>query len=618
MKLIVFILIVLLTPIFYPFRVLASELKFDCPNRYLVLINPIRSRNHWGDKSLRPLEDQYKAINSKKFPATWLIQYDAMSDPELLNYLKGFEKSQELGIFLEVSENLAEESRVIYPFETSWYFPQAVFLSGYSQSERIKLIDTAIDKFKKDFGYYPKSLGSWWIDSYSLNYLKNKYGIESYLIVADQKTTDNYGIWGQWWGVPYYPDKANVLFPGQGKDKLDLIVLQWAQRHPELAVGEGVKFSNNSVQPNDYLSLGKDTNFFKDLVQIYLDCKNPFGQLTIGMETGAVSTNFNEEYINQLEVLSRIKELKAVTMSGFYREFKKTFPENPEKIIIAGKNSEWSLSLQKRENKVIGELINYRQGSAFSDYFIPDKSGFLEKDLTRYKVRANPQNELLNFLPLILIILAGVVSVFWKKALFWLLSTGLIFSSFGLLLRSGYELGWNVYYGIVVSNLLLVQIASITFVYILALLAYKYIRYLRSYWLWVWISFSYGFDFIIGILRVSFISEKYYIGILVDAYRFFGIRGNVAKGVEIVNEDLPNYLASGLLNFDTTKIYENLYLYFLAAPLIHILVGILLFKIYSRIPKIAKRILFALLLIFYILYLVNIFKADPRVVLLNN
>lgn len=584
-----------------------------CENRYLTLINPIRARDHWVDKSLKPLEDQYGAINSKKFPATWLIQYDVMFDLEVLDYLKGFDKRQEFGIFLEISEKLAKDSRVIYPFGTPWYFPQAVFLSGYSQSERIKLIDTVMNEFKHVFGFYPKTLGSWWIDSYSLRYLSEKYGVISYLIVADQKTTDNYGIWGQWWGVPYYPDKANVLIPGTGANKLDLIILQWAQRHPELAIGNGIGFSNNSLQPNDYISLGKNTNFFRDLVNIYLDCKNPIGQLTIGMETGAVSTNFHNEYINQLEILSEIRGLKAVTATGFYKDFKENFPQNPKKIVISNKNSSWNLSISSRENLQVSETIKYHPGSAFADFFVADKSDFLDRDLSKLQIVYSSQSSFWNWFKVLAILITAVISFYKRNYIFWIVFILFSFSSYGLLLKSMYSLGYVVYYGIVVSDLFLVQAVTIFCTYASILLAFKFIKNLRNYWLWILAIFSYGFDFILTILRASYISGEYYFGILADVYRFIGIRGNFGH-FELVNEDLPNYLSTGLLKVDMNKIYDNLYLYFLVLPLIHIIAGFLLYQIYSRLPKVGKIVMLAVLTLFYIIYIVNLIKTDPRIV----
>jgi|GEM_PF-5085140 len=183
--------------------------------RYATIVNPVRSRQLWKDKSLAPIAAQYGAIKNNGLMATWLLQNDVLVDKELVNKIKSFDENQELGIFIEVSKDLAYKSRVYYPTETEWYSPKAVFLSAYEIGDRKKLIDRMMTNFKNTFGYFPKSAGAWWIDSFSQQYLENKYGVRSFLICADQRTTDKYGIWGQWWGYPYIPSPSNILIPGE-------------------------------------------------------------------------------------------------------------------------------------------------------------------------------------------------------------------------------------------------------------------------------------------------------------------------------------------------------------------------------------------------------------------
>jgi hypothetical protein len=93
----------------------------------------------------------------------------------LTGTIKDFNEGQELGLFLEVSPKLATDARVIYPNQRPWSDPSVIFLSGYKQSERKRLIDKLFGAFKEKHGYYPKAVGAWWIDSYSLNYLKEEY-----------------------------------------------------------------------------------------------------------------------------------------------------------------------------------------------------------------------------------------------------------------------------------------------------------------------------------------------------------------------------------------------------------------------------------------------------------
>ena len=84
-------------------KILAQE-KIDCNNSFLTLVNPVRGRNLWFDQSLKPLEDQYRAITNHNFSATWLLQYDALTDKEATGFVKdNFSDNQEIGLFLEVS-----------------------------------------------------------------------------------------------------------------------------------------------------------------------------------------------------------------------------------------------------------------------------------------------------------------------------------------------------------------------------------------------------------------------------------------------------------------------------------------------------------------------------------
>src|SRR4030043_1781326 len=326
--------------IFFASTLVHAEKVYGCNERYLNLVNPVRGRDLWLDKSLKPIDEQYQAINSYGFSASWLLQYDTLIDNELIVEIKKFDNRQELGVFLEVSPSLAQDSRVIYPHAVAWDDPNAIFLSGYSHSERKNLLTGLFEKFKNNFGYYPKSVGAWWIDSYSLEYIVKKYGIKTAMIVADQKTTDDYGVWGQWWGIPYYPTKANILIPASNsKNMQSVVVIQWAMRDLSKAYGEGTSFSNYSLQANDYLDRGLNTNYFISLANRYLDCNLSLGKITVGLETGMESVKFISEYKNQLKALSTMKDLDSTTMSEFAGRFGKVYSSNPSQIKLTDNTS---------------------------------------------------------------------------------------------------------------------------------------------------------------------------------------------------------------------------------------------------------------------------------------
>src|SRR3989344_205699 len=120
---------------------------------YINVVNPVRVSKYNISPSLG-IEAEYKIISDYDLPATWLLTFDVLNDIDSINVISEFNKNQEVGIFLEISPD----------------FANSIFLSGYTQEERIKLIDKVFSKFKEQFGYYPTSVGAWWVDSFSLKY----------------------------------------------------------------------------------------------------------------------------------------------------------------------------------------------------------------------------------------------------------------------------------------------------------------------------------------------------------------------------------------------------------------------------------------------------------------
>ena len=589
-------------------NVFAAENTINCSNRFVTLVNPVRGRIMWGDRSLAPIKTQYESINKYKFPATWLLQYDSLIDGELRDYTKTFDSNQEIGVFLEVTPELTLKSRVVYPHAVDWANPAAIFLSGYSQSDRRKLIDKLFLDFKDFYGYFPKSVGAWWIDSYSLNYMKEKYGINAAMIVADQKTTDRYGVWGQWWGFPYFPSKANILIPAKGEEtRADVAIIQWAQRHPDLAYGEGPVFSNYSFQANDYIRQGKSTIFFKDLINTYLNCENPVAQVTIGLETGMESIGFNDEYQRQLSFLWSLKNIKFLSMSKFAVEYEHLYPQINE-FVLQGPKTKWILNKNERRNEKLGDLVKYSQQVSFSDYFIKDSSSFLDRRLTNEELSTNNESHYPFYVFFWLFI---SIFLLWKKKFeVWLYGTFFLMASFGLILKSGLRYGWFVFYGPVVSNLLIIQTAIVVATFIL-------FYFLKSKHLRLLVILSFGLDYILSILRYSYFSGSHYLGVSVDALRFVGFKITPPFSVAFVNTDFISVIASSLLRFNFDKIWNHSVLSLIVYPLIHILIAyIVLFQI-KHVNSRFQKIVLIILVILFTLYLGMIINSDPRVVILN-
>ncbi|MFZ5366020.1 MAG: hypothetical protein ACOZBZ_01885 [Patescibacteria group bacterium] len=348
-------IIIVSLSLFFNSQVSASE------DSFVTIVNPVRGKEFWGLSEQTPLtavKIQSKIIKENGLVATWLLRYDALEDKELIDYLRTL-KNDELGLFLEITPSLTQDSDVSYHQGELWHWANSIFLSGYQTWEREKMIETAFNHFKEIFGFYPSSVGAWHVDSHSVSFMKKKYGITAVLICADQFSTDDYQIWGGWWSTPYYPSRLNILAPAQSqKNKLDVLVFQWAARDPVNAYGAGGYDSSFSVQANDYLKHGLDTSYFEKLLKIYtISGPNKFAQLTIGLENDYSLKEFGGEFEKQIKTLARRvneQKLKVVLMKDFAFWYRKNFQISPPHLIEtedslgSGKKATWLMTTQAR------------------------------------------------------------------------------------------------------------------------------------------------------------------------------------------------------------------------------------------------------------------------------
>ncbi|MDO8619205.1 MAG: hypothetical protein Q7R49_04665 [Candidatus Daviesbacteria bacterium] len=314
-------------------------------NSFVTVVNPVRGEEFWDNQRQNPtttLTGEIEVLKKLKINATWLIRYDALKNATIRAVLNSTLGTDEKGLFLEITPAWTKDAGVNYRESLNWHDAGSVFLAGYALDERKKLIDTAFTQFKNVYGSYPVSVGAWWIDSYALSYMQETYGVKAALIVADQYSTDNYQIWGQYWEAPYYPATTNALSPAQSLErKIPVVMTQWAARDPVNGYGKGVEESTLSVQPNDYIdyhNLGID--YFAKLVDIYTKQPlNQVNQLVIGLENSYSWQKYGPEYQKQMDALSQKQtqgQFALVTMSGFADWYNLKFPElSPQQVIVA-------------------------------------------------------------------------------------------------------------------------------------------------------------------------------------------------------------------------------------------------------------------------------------------
>ena len=277
---------------------------------FVSFTNPVRGIEGGESKEQTPLDlpqYQYQLARENKFPVDWLLRFDAVNNATISGYFKNLvatDSSQTVGAFLEVTSKLTLAAGVNYTEGEYMSAANRIFLSGYSQVDRLKLIDAYMKLFYDTFGYYPDVVGAWHLDAYSLEYLSSHYSVVTAIICDEQYNTDRYRLWGGYLGSPYFPSKYNFLVPAAGRgDRINIVLTKWAQRDPLNFYGTRDE-SNYSTQVNDYSFMGLSTNYFSDLLGIYSGGDfNEFTQTNIGLENDYNLSQYRSELKNSYQAL---------------------------------------------------------------------------------------------------------------------------------------------------------------------------------------------------------------------------------------------------------------------------------------------------------------------------
>ena len=197
---------------------------------------------------------QIQLIKQANLPATWALQYDALINPR---YQKLFKEQltshDEIAAWWEIPRPLAEKAGLKWRGQHEWDSTANVgFSPGYSPAERRKLVDVYMADFKAIFGYYPRTVGSWFIDEVTLDYMAKHYGIVASCNCKDQIGTDGYTLWGGYWNQAYYPSRLNAYMPAQTKTaQIDVPVFRMLGSDPIYQYGNSPgMFTLETVYPD--------------------------------------------------------------------------------------------------------------------------------------------------------------------------------------------------------------------------------------------------------------------------------------------------------------------------------------------------------------------------------
>jgi hypothetical protein len=216
--------------------------------------------------------NQVNLMKKYHLKGSFLLQYDALMNKDYQELLKGLPKdSFEIGAWWEIPQPLVENAGMRWRGRYPWDWHADVgFSTGYTPKERERLVDVYMNDFKEIFGYYPKSVASWFIDAHTLNYMYGKYHIEASANCKDQYGTDGYTLWGGYWNQAYYPSKVNSYMPAQNeKNQIPVPVFRMLGSDPIRQYDQGLGSARQGVISLE--PVYKDAGGDKNWVEWYFD-----------------------------------------------------------------------------------------------------------------------------------------------------------------------------------------------------------------------------------------------------------------------------------------------------------------------------------------------------------
>jgi hypothetical protein len=292
----------------------------------LIFINHTRGTECCDKGSLKNFELQLETFVKNDLPAFFALRYDAMTNPSFIKVIKKYQNNSKIkfGVMLEITPQLAQNSFVEYKdTPENWFQAQNAFLIGYSPEDRILLADEIFDAYYEIFRQYPELTTAWQVDTPTLNYLQEKYGVIAHQIAREQWGLDSYTLDG---GPPHYPYLAskNWIFNPDFTDPNNLLIIRHTIDDPLYTYGDDS--SSFTSQPNDYTLDKKDFGYFEKLLEQTTNQANQTGFANLGLEN-SMALSHQQEYVkqiskvaslcnkNKIKPISNLKVLKVKTQS---------------------------------------------------------------------------------------------------------------------------------------------------------------------------------------------------------------------------------------------------------------------------------------------------------------
>lgn len=258
-----------------------------------------------------PTAEELRINVAEGLPHTFLLQYDALVRDDFKRlFLSNDSQLTELGVWFENCRELVEGLGLKWDgregYDWDWYVHPG-FLPGYDPADRERIVDAVFGLFKQIFGYYPEVVGSWILDSHSIEYMTKKYDVKAFCICREQHAVDAYTLWGGYYSGAYFPSRNNALSPAQTPEaQVDAPVFRMLGVDPVINYDDRLRDAQcvRTIEP--VYECGREKESIEWFFRTYFD--NPsleFSEFTVGQENSFGWENIREGYLNQVDTIKR-------------------------------------------------------------------------------------------------------------------------------------------------------------------------------------------------------------------------------------------------------------------------------------------------------------------------
>ena len=349
---------------------------------------------------VRQCEPRWEDVDKRLFPATkqriqmvkeldientFLLQYDTLCDSKYIDLFKSEKNDKmEIGLWYEIVKDMTDVVGLPYRSDFQWTWDYHIipgFSMGYTQEERRLLIDEAMRKFKSVFGYYPKTVASWLIDTYTLNYLTEHYNISAIGICRDQMNIDAYTLHGGYFNQAYYPSKNNIFTPAQSREQqVKVPVFRLLGANP-ITNYDGRKYRTKKNTKYYDVTLEPGWGIREEIVDWFY--KTYYGEEDMGFSYAQIGqeNGFNEPHVvpqirMEIEKALQLEDVKFLKMCDTGEWFKQQYPDTtPVTSVCAMKH--WDdidvQSVYYDSKYYVANLFRYEQKIFLRSLFLFDE-----------------------------------------------------------------------------------------------------------------------------------------------------------------------------------------------------------------------------------------------------